>query len=125
MRNAISHHSQFIRFLIVGVVNTLFGYGCFAALLYIGLHYALAGMISTISGVLFNFKSTGKAVFHSSDNRLIFRFVGVYCVTYCISTIGVGLFELIRITPYISGAIMLIPMALLSFYLNKHFVFKR
>lgn len=124
VRNILTQNQQLIKFLMIGVVNTIFGYGCFAALLYIGIHYIYAGMISTIAGVLFNFKSTGRVVFHSRSNLRIFRFSAVYFVIYCISTVGVGLFELIQIDPYISGAMLLAPMALLSFYLNKRFVFR-
>jgi len=35
---------RFIRFLLVGGVNTLFGYGVFVSLIYIGLHYSLAAL---------------------------------------------------------------------------------
>lgn len=52
-------------FLLVGVMNAAFGYGCFAAFLYLGLHYSLALLLATILGVLFNFKSIGALVFGS------------------------------------------------------------
>ena len=68
----------FIKFLAVGVLNTLFGYGIFALLLFIGLHYAVASILATICGVLFNFKTTGTLVFNNNDNRLIFKFISVY-----------------------------------------------
>lgn len=122
-KNIFSQNRQFIKFLMVGAVNTIFGYGCFAALLYVGIHYAYAGMISTIAGIIFNFKSTGRVVFNSNNNSKILRFSATYFITYCIGTMGIGLFELIRVEPYIGGAIMIFPTALLSFYLNKNFVF--
>lgn len=114
---------RFAKFLLVGAINSLFGYGCFALFLYAGLHYALALLLATICGVLFNFKSTGAFVFGSHDNRLIFRFIATYAVIYFINASGVGLFSNIGLTPYVGGAILILPMAVLAYILNKRFVF--
>jgi putative flippase GtrA len=116
--------ARFIRFVLVGIVNTIFGYGCFAFLLYLGLHYALAGFLATVAGIIFNFKSIGTLVFQSNENFQLIRFVAVYGITYCIGTLSVGLMGHIGISPYVAGAAMLIPMSLLSYLLNKYFVFK-
>ena len=114
---------QLVRFLFVGVINTIFGYGCFAMLLYAGLHYALALFFATVAGVLFNFKSIGTLVFKSHNNRLVFRFIGAYSIIYLINTLGINAFSRIGLTPYVSGAILILPMAVLAFILNKRFVF--
>ena len=45
---------KLVRFLLVGVMNAVFGYGCFAGFLYLGLHYSMALLLATILGVLFN-----------------------------------------------------------------------
>lgn len=114
---------QFVRFLLVGVINTLFGYGCFALFLYVGLHYTLALFLATILGVLFNFKSIGALVFKSHDNRLIFRFIGSYIAVYFVNVVGIKAFSYFGVTPYVSGAILIFPMAILAYMLNKRFVF--
>ena len=116
--------NQFIRFLFIGGVNTLFGYGVFSLLLFLGLHYSLAALLSTILGILFNFKTTGVIVFNSRNNSLIFKFFGVYGVVYVLNVLGLYLFSLVGISAYISGAILILPMACVSFVLNKKFVFK-
>ncbi|MBK6004596.1 GtrA family protein [Ramlibacter ginsenosidimutans] len=116
---------QFVRFLLVGVLNTLFGYGCFALLLSLGLHYSLALLLSTILGVLFNFKSTGALVFGARDNRLIVRFVLTYTVVYACNVGGVRLLNEAGLSPAVGGAVLLLPMAVLAFMLNKKFVFHR
>jgi putative flippase GtrA len=120
-RNWLKH--QFVRFILVGVINSLFGYGCFALFLYTGLHYTLALLLATVCGVLFNFKSTGALVFGSRDNRLIFRFIGSYVVIYFINASGIEGFSRIGVTPYIGGAILVLPMAVLAYLLNKRFVY--
>jgi putative flippase GtrA len=49
---------QPIKFLVVGAVNTVFGYSCYAGLLFIGLHYSLAALFGTLLGIVFNYLST-------------------------------------------------------------------
>ncbi|MFH0710521.1 MAG: GtrA family protein [Pseudomonadota bacterium] len=115
---------QIFKFLLVGGLNTLFGYSLFAVLIYTGLHYTVAVFIGTIIGVLFNFKTTGKLVFRSYDNTLIWKFFGVYGIIYLLNIIGLYLLEKISIDIYVAGALLIIPMALVSFVLNKRFVFK-
>lgn len=114
---------QFIRFLFVGIINSIFGYGVFAVFLYVGLHYTLALLLATILGVLFNFKSIGALVFKSHNNQFIFRFILCYTFVYFINIFGIKIFSHMGLSPYISGAIMILPMAALAFVLNKRFVF--
>mgnify|MGYP001205365458 CR=1 FL=1 len=120
-RNLIKH--QFVRFIFVGVINSLFGYGCFALFLCVGFHYTVALFLATIFGVLFNFKSTSALVFRSHGNYFIFRFIGVYIILYFINVIGIKAFYYIGVTHYVGGAILIMPMAVLAFILNKRFVF--
>ena len=115
---------MFVRFLIVGIGNTFIGYGLFSVFLYLSLHYTLAALLATILGVLFNFFTTGRYVFFNRDNRLIFRFISVYIVVYLFNITGLKLGEVFDINFYFSGMLLIIPLALLSFFLNKHFVFK-
>jgi putative flippase GtrA len=114
---------QFIRFLCVGVLNTLFGYSMFALLLLFGLHYSLASFLGTVLGVLFNFKTTGSIVFGSHDNRRIIGFFVVYGCAYLVNVFGLYLFSAAHISAYYGGLILIVPLAVLSFYLNKLFVF--
>lgn len=115
--------NRFLRFLLVGLINAAFGYGCFALFLFLGLHYAPAMLLATVLGVLFNFKSTGRLVFGSNDNRLIFRFCAAYAIIYAINTSSIGLLASAGMSHYLAGAVLIPPMAVLSFLLNKKFVF--
>ena len=74
--------SRFIKFLFVGIINTIFGYSVFAMLIILRLDYRYALLMATIFGVMFNFKTIGILVFKTKNNELIFRFIGVYCVIY-------------------------------------------
>jgi len=117
---------QVVKFLLVGILNTAFGYGLFSLFIYVGLHYSLAVLLSTIFGVMFNFKSIGKLVFKSDDNSLIFKFILVYIITYFLNIFFLWLFKRLGFdNMYINGFVLLIPLAAVSFLLNKFFVFRR
>lgn len=116
---------RFYVFLVVGGVNTLFGYTVFALLVWLGLPYSLALLLSTILGVLFNFKTTGQIVFSNRDNRLIFRFVGTYAIIYCLNLLSIKGLIALSLNVYAASGVMVLPMAILSFLLNRKFVFTR
>ena len=59
--NLIKKH-KFARFLLVGVLNTIFGYFLYGTLILIGLDYKYAVLLATILGDLFNFQTTGRLV---------------------------------------------------------------
>jgi GtrA-like protein. len=115
--------TKFFKFLLVGLMNAAFGYGCFAVFVYLGLHYSAALLLATVLGVVFNFKSTGGLVFNSNNNGLIFRFVVGYVVVYGVNLGGIAMLSLFGVTPYVSGLILVPPMAVLSFLINNRFVF--
>ncbi|MBO7227894.1 MAG: GtrA family protein [Bacteroidales bacterium] len=127
MRKLIQKYitAEFIRFVLVAILNTLFGYGVYTLLVYCGMHFSLATLISTILGVLFNFKTYGILVFKNSSNKLIFRFVLVYCVVYLCNIGGIALLKTLGMSSYLAGAVMLVPVGLLGFILNKIFVYSK
>ncbi len=127
--NLIKKH-KFARFLLVGAINTLFGYFLYGSLILIGLNYKYAVLLATILGVLFNFQTTGKLVFGSKNNKLIFRFVLVYVATFLLNVEALRFVDGMNINieqktkMLIAGAILVLPMAVISFVLMKLFVFR-
>jgi len=120
----LNQYRQFILFILVGILNTVFGYAVFAILIFAGLHYTLAVLLSTCLGVLFNFKTIGKIVFKNSDIRLIFKFIGVYVIQY-FCNIGLIKIFLLFLNIYLAGAFSTLFCAIISYTLNKYFVFNR
>ncbi|WP_081890143.1 GtrA family protein [Paenibacillus tyrfis] len=116
-------HNKFVKFLFVGGLNTLFGYSLFALFIFAGVHYTFASLFSTILGILFNFKTTGTLVFNNKKNSLFVKFIIVYGVIYLVNVSLLKLLSLYIANVYISGAIILLPLAILSYVLNKKFVF--
>ncbi|MFA6740653.1 MAG: GtrA family protein [Arcobacteraceae bacterium] len=118
-------NNKLIRFILVGILNTAFGYSLFALFIFLNMHYSLAVFLSTVLGVLFNFKTIGKLVFDSHDNSLIYRFVSIYIILYLINISCLWLFKISGWeNMYMNGFLLLVPLALISFVLNKKFVFK-
>ncbi|WP_443082171.1 GtrA family protein [Sulfurospirillum sp. 1612] len=115
---------QVMRFLIVGVMNTIVYYTLYSLFLFLGFDYKISVALATILGVLFNFKSFGKYVFYNDDTRLIFKFIGVYIVLFCLNLLLIKLFHILIENYYIAGFLAIFPCAVASFYLNREFVFK-
>lgn len=116
--------SRFIRFLLVGVLNTAFGYACFALLLWAGLHYTLALLLATVVGVLFNFKTIGSLVFGSSDGSLIWRFIAVYVLIYTANVAALALLQALGLPALVAQSVLVLPVAGASFLLSRRFVFR-
>lgn len=115
-----------IRFGMVAGLNTAFGYSLYALLLTVGFHYVWATLIGQIIGIIFNFKTYGRLVFRNGDNRLVVKFVCVYAFTYLCNIIGIGyLVDTLGWSDYLAGGVMVIPIGLLTFILNKLLVFKK
>ena len=115
-----------IRFGMVAGLNTLVGYSLYAFFLTIGLHYVWATLVGQIIGVTFNFKTYGRLVFRNGDNRLVGKFFGVYAFTYLCNITGISyLVNVVGLSDYLAGAILVIPIGLLTFGLNKLLVFKK
>lgn len=115
---------KFFKFILVGILNTIFGFSVFSLFIFLGMHYSIAALLGTIIGVLFNFKTTGKLVFGVDDNSRIIKFVGVYVIIYLLNVVGLRMFSDYKFNMYIAGLILILPMAVISFLLNKIFVFR-
>src|SRR4051812_24112346 len=108
----------FVKFLFVGGINTAFGYLTFALIIFFVKSLYISVVLSNIIGVIFNFNTYGRLVFYSKDNSRIFRFIVAYLIIMLLQIslikvlIGVGIPN-----NYIAAAIILLPMAALSFLL--------
>ena len=117
---------QEFRFLFVGGLNTLVGYGVYAILLLLNLNYLIANTISTVIGVLhsylwnrfFTFKSKEKA------GKELIKFISVYIISYLIGTVSLYCFTgILNLSPYVAGLINLVITTLISWFGHKYFSF--
>jgi putative flippase GtrA len=115
---------QFFRYLVVGGINTIFGYTVFAIFILLQFHYAIATAFAVICSTLFNFKTHGVIVFRNKSNRLILRFSGVALTIYLLNIGLLKIFTLYNINSLIAQAIIILPLAATSFLLLRKFVFQ-
>lgn len=116
-------NSQLLRFLLVGGINTVVGYALFAGFVWAGLPYPAAIGLATVMGVAFNFQSTGRLVFGGAPLSQLGRFVAVYVVVYLLNLGGVALLLHTGLNIYVANALVILPLALIAFVLQRRFVF--
>lgn len=111
------------RFLVVGAVNTVFGYGVFYLLLRGGLSPTPALALATVIGVSFNFVTTGRLVFGNAEPGRIIRFVSVYAIVFAVNAALLEAAIRIGFGAATAQALLLAPCVALSYLLNRTLVF--
>jgi putative flippase GtrA len=120
----LSLHARFLRFLIVGGLNTAVNYGIYALLLFLGLGYLPAATLSFVTGLVISFKSQGRFVFQNRGRASFVRFVGSWLLIYVVHVSVLGLLVRSGVDSYLAGALLLVPTALLSFAVLRLVVFR-
>lgn len=118
---------RIIKFLSVGVLNTVFGYTVYAALLFVKVPYLIALFVATIIGVIFNYFSFGRMVFYGHGGWLVFgKFVIAYALIYGANAALLRvLTKDFLLNPYL-GQVICIPLSvLLSWLLMNRWVYKK
>jgi putative flippase GtrA len=122
-----------VAFLIVGGINTVIGFGLYAALtvwvfhdVYLGytlslvVSYAIAILVAFVLYRRFVFRVTGHVV------RDFLRFIAVYAVSISINLVALPvLVELVGIPPILAQAIILVITTIVSFVGHRSFSFRR
>lgn len=114
---------RLIRYYGVGAVNTAFGYGIYALLLFLGLNLFLAQLGAVVCGTVFNYFTYSRHVF-TGDRRNPAAFVGAYAFNYLL---GLGLLALIHAfvkNPYAAGFIGLLIGTAINYFVLRRFVFR-
>lgn len=113
----------FLRFLIAGGFNTLFGWAAYTVCILAGARPWLALIIATCAGVAFNFFSVGGYAFRDMAWRRLPRFVACYAGIYTLNLAGITLLGRWIPSPIWAQAILTPPMALMSYFLLSRLVF--
>lgn len=116
--------AEVMRFVFVGIINTCVSYLIYALLLSVGLQYQMANLIALVIGILFSFKTQGHLVFNNRNNRLLGRFILSWVFIYACVILLIGRIIDFGFDAYAAGALALPFSAVLSYVIQKHFVFK-
>lgn len=114
---------QFIRFGLVGALNTAISYVVYALLLSVGVNYALSNFGSLIAGMIVSFHNQGKFVFGNGSLDRLPRFIALWGILYLVNIGLIALFLRMGINAYLGGALAVVPITLLSFFCQRHLVF--
>jgi putative flippase GtrA len=131
---------QFVRYIVVGGFNTVFGYGLFALLTWSfkGLgsyNYMYAAVLANVIAISVAFLGYKWFVFRTRGNYLVewIRCFGVYGSSMLIGLAGLPILVPIlrhvlrrpEQAPYIAGALLMIVTVLFSFFGHKNFSFRQ
>lgn len=111
------------RYYQVGVLNTLFGYGTFAALVALGMNMYAAQIVSHIAGMAFNYISYSRYAFgdrQASKGRFILSYIANYFIGLFFIWAAARLIP----SPYIDGVISIVFTSLVNYFMLKFLVFR-
>lgn len=115
---------KFVKYLFVGFMNTVFSYMVYAIIVTITNRPTFSLALSYIIGILFNFQTTGRIVFKNKNNTLIIKFFLSYLTTFFINRYMLELLvNTMNMDKYLSQALLVFPIAMISFTILKFFVF--
>lgn len=122
------HFLQFARFVFVGVLNTIVGYGGYLVFLYFGFHYLAAMVGSHVVGVtnsyFWNKYWTFKSRIKSHAEKV--RFISVYAVTFVLNAVILTLLiQKIGMGAKLAGLVALLVVTVVSFGGHKLWSFKQ
>ncbi len=118
---------RWFRFLFVGGINTIVGYGSYALLIFFKINYLLATTLSTIIGVINSYVWNRKFTFKSNKSvkKEIPKFVSIYLISYCAGMIIIYiLVSKLNMNEYLAGLLNLVSTTLISWFGHKYISFK-
>jgi len=110
-----------LRFGLVGVLNAAFGYAAFAFLVVAGVWPGVALIAANLAGIAFNFQTSRRLVFRTKGRGL--RFAVLYCVMMALNWAGLRILQRVGLSALLAQALLVLPVAALSFLGQRLFVF--
>lgn len=114
---------EIFRFLVAGVLNTAFGYGLYAGLIWLGLDRYAAQAIGYVLGTGFNYVTYSRGVFTGAGPAKL-RFALSYAGNYLINLAGLKLASHFIPDPYLAGAVTTFAVVVLNYAVLKRLVFR-
>lgn len=118
---------QISRFIFVGILNTIVGYGAYFIFLHFNIYYVQALFIAYMIGIIHSYIWNKKWTFKSKENvkREILKFVLVYGITLLINLFLLAFFvEKLKFNPKIGQVFALGIVTMISFVGHKYWSFR-
>ena len=131
MKKLYARHSQKLQYLLIGGLNTVFGYAVFTALYYYGtarfhFHYVIPLLLSHVISVTSAYLIYKRFVFKTKGNfiREYWRFCTFYWFSLAANLILLpALVELVGLDPIISQGLLIVVAAVTSYLWHAHYTF--
>ncbi len=114
---------QLTRYYVAGVLNLLFGYLLFAALVWLGLNVFTAQAVGYVLGLIFNYVTYSRIAFSGQQGGKL-SFVASYVVNYFISVTFLWAALKVFPSPYVAGLVVTIAASLVNYLVLKRWVFR-
>jgi putative flippase GtrA len=112
------------RYYQTGLINTLFGYTAFAALVALGLNIYAAQIIAHLAGIAFNYVTYSRYAFRGHGTSAG-RFIAAYAVNYALSLAALAGFTRLGFSPYAAGLFSVLLVSLINYFVLAKVVFTR
>ncbi len=117
---------QFVRFNLVGALNTALTYGIYSGLVYLGLHHLAAVLIEYAFGIVFSYLLNKRFTFavRGGGSRMFGRMLLAYVPTLLLNALLLWLLvDRLAWNKYLGQAVALGFVSVLSFVAQRAFVF--
>jgi len=116
--------TQFIRYNLVGIVNTLFGFSIIFSLMFVGISATISNAIGYALGAVLSYYLNAKYTFKSTKSRQqAIKFFTILAIAYLLNFATLTLL-LNYLNPYIAQLIAAIVYTLSSFLMAKTIAFR-
>lgn len=115
---------RLLRYGLTGLFNTLLSYALYSALLFAGLDYRFASLLSLIGGIVLSFFTLGRFVFAAKLRGRFHRFVIVWGLLYVLNIGLIGLLLRAGLNAYWGGLAAAVPCVALAYLAQRVYVFR-
>lgn len=128
LRQELNLSTQLLRFIIVGILNTIIGLSVIYLCIYLGFNNYLSNIIGYMVGLSISFVLSKYYVFNTQNNNQIFykqfiKFILIFIIAYSINII-VLFIALNYMTSYTAQFIAMVAYTVINFILNKYVTFR-
>lgn len=122
MIEALKRH-RFLRFVVAGLINTGVGFAVYSAAILLGSAVWAALLCANLTGVVFNFFTTGGYAFRCRLLARFPRFAAAYVGLYAVNWLCIDWLSGFQFGAIAAQALITIPLAVLSYAIMSKFVF--
>ncbi len=121
-------NTQLLRFIIVGIFNTIIGLSVIYVLIYFGFNNYISNIFGYLVGLSISFILNKYYVFNTQNNNQIVhkqfvKFILIFLIAYSVNITALFI-TLNYVSNYTAQFIAMIAYTVINFILNKYITFK-